>query len=148
MEKIISFAFLIAIYAGLAIAYPIIVIPTTLIILYLALSSNDDNTEQYVRFKEKREAEKLEIKKLYQITTVDYKEYIKSTAWYQKRLARLKKDKYTCQKCGDTEFLEVHHLTYDNLGDEPMEDLVCLCRDCHQAIHDKYGRKGNYFPID
>ena len=145
MEKIISFAFLIAIYAGLAIAYPIIVIPATLIVIFLALSSTDNNQEE---LRLQREEKDRAVKELYKIKVVDYKEYIKSTAWHQKRLARLKKDKYTCQKCGDTEFLEVHHLTYDNLGDEPMENLICLCRACHQAIHDKYGRKGNYFPID
>ena len=145
MEKIISFAFLIAIYAGLAIAYPIIVVPATLIVIFLALSSTDNNQDE---LRLQREEKDRALKLLYTIESVDYKEYIKSAAWYQKRLARLKKDKYTCQKCGDTEFLEVHHLTYDNLGDEPMEDLVCLCRACHQKVHDIYGRKGNYFPID
>lgn len=145
MEKIISFAFLMLLYAGLAIAYPVIVIPATLIILYLALSSTDSTQDE---LRTQREEKDRAVKELYKIKIVDYKEYIKSTVWYQKRLARLKKDNYTCQKCGDTEFLEVHHLTYDNLGDEPIEDLICLCRACHQAIHDKYGKKGNYFPIN
>lgn len=145
MEKIISFAFLIVLYAGLAIAYPVIVIPATLIILYLALSSPDSTQDELRNLREEKDRA---VKELYKIKIVDYKEYIKSTAWYQKKLARLKKDKYTCQKCGDTEFLEVHHLTYDNLGDEPMEDLITVCRDCHQKIHDKYGRKGNSFPIN
>ena len=28
----------------------------------------------------------------------------------------------------------VHHKTYANFGDEPISDLVTLCRDCHTAI--------------
>jgi len=31
--------------------------------------------------------------------------------------------------------LEVHHLTYDRLGDERMDDLEVLCPDCHRKAH-------------
>jgi hypothetical protein len=30
---------------------------------------------------------------------------------------------------------EVHHLTYARLGDEPLSDLLGLCKSCHRAIH-------------
>ena len=145
MEKLVIAIIMITLYIGMAIAYPIVVIPATLIVVFLALSSTD-STQDELRLQ--REEKDRALKLLYIIESVDYKEYIKSAAWHQKRLARLKKDKYTCQKCGDTESLEVHHLTYAHLGDEPMEDLICLCRACHQKVHDKYGKKGNYFPID
>jgi hypothetical protein len=29
--------------------------------------------------------------------------------------------------------LDVHHLTYEYLGDEPLEDLEALCRPCHRS---------------
>lgn len=31
--------------------------------------------------------------------------------------------------------LHVHHLTYENLGNEADEDLLVLCKDCHREIH-------------
>jgi ribosomal protein S27AE len=87
-------------------------------------------------------------KGLYRIASIDYKMYIMSPEWYAKKIQRLVLDNYTCQRCGSKEFLEVHHKTYENLGKEQMEDLATVCRTCHQAIHDKYGRKGNYFPLN
>lgn len=38
-----------------------------------------------------------------------------------------------------TKALEVHHLTYDNHGDElhHLEDLTCICRKCHENLHSK-----------
>jgi hypothetical protein len=38
--------------------------------------------------------------------------------------------------CWGTEHLEVHHLTYDRFGgNERLEDLQTLCRDCHRTWH-------------
>ena len=31
--------------------------------------------------------------------------------------------------------LHVHHLTYERLGEERMEDVAILCRKCHDKIH-------------
>jgi len=99
------------------------------------------------RAKKLKEAEQK--KQLYYTEpAVEYRAYIKSTSWYAKRLERLELDNYKCQKCGTEYDLIVHHITYKNLGAETMEQLVSLCRSCHQAVHDKYGRKGDYFPID
>lgn len=30
---------------------------------------------------------------------------------------------------------DVHHKTYDNVGREPLSDLVSLCRECHEKKH-------------
>lgn len=30
---------------------------------------------------------------------------------------------------------DLHHLTYDRLGSERFEDLLAMCRDCHEAVH-------------
>ncbi len=32
-------------------------------------------------------------------------------------------------------WFDVHHLTYEHLGDEPDEDLILVCAPCHNAIH-------------
>lgn len=63
-----------------------------------------------------------------------YEAYIASEAWRRKRQAVLERDNYQCQTCLATECLEVHHKTYRALGDEPLEDLITLCKDCHRAI--------------
>lgn len=40
-----------------------------------------------------------------------------------------------CQRCGRSTARHVHHLTYNNLGHEPLSDLMPVCGSCHQAIH-------------
>ena len=65
----------------------------------------------------------------------DYREYLESSHWDTVRLARLKKDGYRCQICGSAKNLCVHHLTYDRMGHELMDDLLTLCRDCHEKVH-------------
>ena len=75
-----------------------------------------------------------------------YKGYLQSPAWKSKRKRKLLVENYTCEHCGYCSFdfhiveipLDVHHKTYKNLGNEPMSDLVVLCRNCHEKLH---GRK-------
>lgn len=44
-----------------------------------------------------------------------------------------------CCKIGDDEAeFHIHHLRYDNLGQEPDEDLIAVCIRCHGMIHEKY----------
>lgn len=47
--------------------------------------------------------------------------------------------KHKCQLCNGTEGLSVHHSTYEHHGDElnHLEDLICLCRDCHEKFHER-----------
>lgn len=65
-----------------------------------------------------------------------YYEYMKSIAWAQKRYEALKRAGHKCQLCGDGyAILQVHHNSYKNMGNEPLEDLVVLCTDCHEMFH-------------
>ena len=32
----------------------------------------------------------------------------------------------------------VHHKTYNNIGKEPLSDLVALCKECHERVHEPY----------
>lgn len=66
---------------------------------------------------------------------IDYNAYILSDEWKQKREQRLAMDGNKCQVCGAVDGLEVHHLTYRNLGHEEMDELITLCRDCHKKQH-------------
>ena len=34
-------------------------------------------------------------------------------------------------------YLQVHHLNYDNIPQEKSEDLIVICKQCHEYIHKK-----------
>lgn len=68
----------------------------------------------------------------------NYSEYLKSEHWQKTRKRALSRAKYKCQLCGNkNEKLNVHHNTYENLGNEKNEDLIVLCESCHSKFHDK-----------
>lgn len=78
--------------------------------------------------------------------SAEYIEYLKSDAWNERRLARLQKAKYRCERCGERDRLDVHHKTYKHLGNEPLSDLIALCQSCHWAADEE--RRGNLVPKD
>lgn len=64
-----------------------------------------------------------------------YKEYLQSVEW-----ANIKLDLYAnrgrkCERCRSTKFIQVHHISYDNLYNEEPEDLEILCGTCHKKVH-------------
>lgn len=65
-----------------------------------------------------------------------YRNYLQSEYWLQKRREALNFYGNKCCDCGTTKNLNVHHVTYKNLGDEAMADLEILCGSCHQKEHD------------
>ena len=66
-----------------------------------------------------------------------YSNYLKTEKWKNKRNAILLRDKYICQGCLRPNANEVHHLTYDNVTDELAFQLISLCSDCHNRVHEK-----------
>lgn len=58
--------------------------------------------------------------------------------FYNVKSAVLNRDNYTCQICGEKDTrLEVHHIQYRSKGgSNRMDNLVTLCSDCHDKIHD------------
>jgi len=67
---------------------------------------------------------------------LDYAKYIKSEEWKEKREERLFLDGYKCRFCGSAINIVVHHVTYDNVPNEDMTDLVSLCKTCHNKLHE------------
>ena len=67
-----------------------------------------------------------------------YNRYLNSDAWVKKREQRMALDGNTCA-CG-IEADHVHHKTYENIGKEPMTDLVSMCESCHNSVHQKSPR--------
>jgi HNH endonuclease len=46
------------------------------------------------------------------------------------------RDGYRCRLCGrNNSQLHVHHSTYKKYGEERLEDLITLCRTCHERFH-------------
>lgn len=67
-----------------------------------------------------------------------YLEYLNSKEWKNKKSKVINRAKAFCEGCGETNKpLEVHHLTYDRIGDELLTDLVAFCPDCHSKAHGK-----------
>lgn len=66
-----------------------------------------------------------------------YRDYIASDAWRRRADLRLHKDEYICQAglpgCM-TAATQVHHVTYNHLGCEPIWDLESVCGDCHALL--------------
>ena len=62
--------------------------------------------------------------------------YLKSDEWKRKRFVVLRRDNWRCVYCGERA-TEVHHKRYAkrNLGKEPIEWLVSICKTCHERKH-------------
>ena len=70
------------------------------------------------------------------MTRLQYRNYLRSREWKDKRKLVLIRDGYMCQHFGSFYGdLQIHHVTYIRLGAELLEDLLTLCDDCHKAEH-------------
>lgn len=86
--------------------------------------------------------------------------YLRSAAWFRRR------DRWfdeveerglvaVCQVCGSQGALDLHHVSYDGVSrndetgqwqaSEGHEDLMPLCREHHQALHDEFDRRRRDF---
>ena len=71
-----------------------------------------------------------------------YPKYLQSETWKKKREKVFQRDGHLCI-CGETA-TEVHHKRYDNVGKEPLSDLVSLCKECHSDLHLKLKEKDEW----
>ena len=69
-----------------------------------------------------------------------YNNYIQSKDWKAKRTEALNRDNNLCRVCGN-KAEEVHHITYENLFNEKLEDLLSVCQKCHIEIHQKIDKE-------
>lgn len=72
----------------------------------------------------------------------EYRAYLAGDDWRRRREALVCAHGSKCELCGvprclarswDGADLNVHHLTYANLGEEKPEDVEALCEPCHNA---------------
>ena len=64
-----------------------------------------------------------------------YDGYLLTDAWRTKRAQVLKRDNGLCQGCLKHQATQVHHLTYDHVGDELLFELASICDECHERAH-------------
>jgi hypothetical protein len=70
------------------------------------------------------------------IPPFDYPTYLQSPEWKARRDERVKAAGNRCQVCNRAEKLNVHHRTYERIGNEIPDDLIVLCEPCHKLFHD------------
>lgn len=79
----------------------------------------------------------------------EYKRRAKDNYYFSgNREMALERDGYTCQRCGATDDLHVHHR--DGLGvttdkedrNNALDNLQTLCRSCHSTVHHEERRAG------
>jgi len=69
-------------------------------------------------------------------TRQEYREeYLKSKEWQNLRSLVISA-KCACQCCKESDATDVHHLVYRNLVDVTINDLIPVCRTCHNLIHE------------
>lgn len=75
----------------------------------------------------------------------EYDVYMRSPQWKQRRAQALERAQYRCCMCGFSKWskqLEVHHVTYERLGNELPDDLVVLCSECHKVADEARAELG------
>ena len=79
---------------------------------------------------------------------MDYALYLKSPHWRRiKKAYRESGRPQKCSVCGDKRY-QLHHLTYERIGGESLDDLTPLCQNCHSAIHYVAGEHGSLNPFE
>ena len=63
-----------------------------------------------------------------------YDAYLNSDLWAQRRSWVMRRAGNQCERCGRAAY-QVHHRTYDRVGQELPDDLVALCDQCHMEVH-------------
>lgn len=64
-----------------------------------------------------------------------YNDYIRSPAWRAVKRRYAEQQPWICNICGTEDGLQLHHRTYERVGEERLEDLMPLCEDCHEMVH-------------
>lgn len=64
-----------------------------------------------------------------------YNKYLHTYHWEQLRELKLSEVDHRCQVCYNSKQLNVHHRTYERLGNEKLSDLTVLCKEWHEIFH-------------
>lgn len=97
------------------------------------------------------------LQEIAELKSMNYEKYLQTSHWKKIRAAIFLINKAICQAndCnvvgeswygGSESGLDVHHLSYENRGNERFDDLALLCRHHHKLIHS--GRNENDTSVD
>lgn len=90
--------------------------------------------EFHARILEREELERERLKKLWKQR---YDEYLETDEWKVRRELVILRSQGICEGCRRNRASQVHHTTYQNVGEEFLFELVAVCRDCHDRYHKK-----------
>jgi len=89
------------------------------------------------------------------ITPEDYGYYLRSIEWEEKRNTIQEFCDSICMECGEKTGSILHHESYEHIFDEPYDDLLWVCKRCHNTIHKRgrvrvpwYAKRKNAADID
>jgi hypothetical protein len=66
----------------------------------------------------------------------DYQIYQTSDVWKTRVASVMRRANGICERCRQQKPVHVHHLTYERVGEDALEDLQALCFDCHDDAHE------------
>ena len=69
----------------------------------------------------------------------DKLKHMQGEYWANLKALKIEFTQHRCELCFSPNHLHLHHLTYQRLGCERVDDVVLLCYTCHQLQHDHYG---------
>jgi restriction endonuclease Mrr len=79
--------------------------------------------------------------RLAELRAMPHQQYLRTPEWRKTRASALQRASHRCSlDRTHTDRLEVHHNSYDRVGDELPSDLIVLCHACHQLHHQANGR--------
>lgn len=77
-----------------------------------------------------------------ELRALPYPTYLLTEHWERVRRHALARGEYRCEECDAGSSLDVHHRTYERLGEELPSDLEVLCRSCHRWRHERQANAG------
>jgi hypothetical protein len=65
----------------------------------------------------------------------EYGEYLRSSPeWARKRELVFDRSQGMCERCKWSQVRDIHHLSYDHVFDERLQELQGVCRECHEFL--------------
>jgi 5-methylcytosine-specific restriction endonuclease McrA len=84
--------------------------------------------------------------KITEYQNMTYGAYLLTPHWRRLRMKVIRNVNGKCQNCGTSPYysssLHVHHLTYEHRGYETFDELMVLCKSCHEDLHGRKFTKG------
>lgn len=99
-----------------------------------AIPAYDDTLEE-----QRREAKEKEYKKVQEsfakMRTDEYQKYLVSPQWLAIRRKVFARAAGLCEGCRECPPTQIHHLSYDHIGEEFLWELAAVCDNCHDRVH-------------